>query len=200
MQASILAREAELRALKAQIDPHFLFNSLHSISALTTSDAAKAREMCVLLSDFLRSRLKMGDRLQILLAFLKSRVELVDQQPVLFLRRLRQQRRLRLRRELRTTRRRPPCRGGRGGRKWTHGTRPVGTPEPRGVSQSAPPALSEDHGEPAGLGTTLPPRPAPTRGFLLFHPPCSWFSLRLSQRLCVSAGNSSSCTVPASPG
>jgi len=62
MQASILAREAELRALKAQIDPHFLFNSLHSISALTTSDPAKAREMCVLLSDFLRSSLRMGDR------------------------------------------------------------------------------------------------------------------------------------------
>ncbi len=62
MQAGILAREAELRALKAQIDPHFLFNSLHSISALTTSDPAKAREMCVLLSDFLRSSLRMGDR------------------------------------------------------------------------------------------------------------------------------------------
>jgi hypothetical protein len=62
MQASILAREAELRALKAQIDPHFLFNSLNSISALTASDPAKAREMCVLLSDFLRSSLKMGDR------------------------------------------------------------------------------------------------------------------------------------------
>jgi LytS/YehU family sensor histidine kinase len=52
----------ELKALQAQIDPHFLFNSLHSISALTTSDPAKAREMCVLLSDFLRSSLKMGDR------------------------------------------------------------------------------------------------------------------------------------------
>jgi two-component system, LytTR family, sensor histidine kinase AlgZ len=62
MQASILAREAELKALKAQIDPHFLFNSLNSISALTASDPAKAREMCVLLSDFLRSSLKMGDR------------------------------------------------------------------------------------------------------------------------------------------
>jgi len=62
MQASILARDAELKALKAQIDPHFLFNSLNSISALTASDPAKAREMCVLLSDFLRSSLKMGDR------------------------------------------------------------------------------------------------------------------------------------------
>lgn len=65
MEASILARDAELKALKAQINPHFLFNSLHSISALTASDPAKAREMCILLSDFLRSSLGMGDREQI---------------------------------------------------------------------------------------------------------------------------------------
>ena len=61
-EARLLAGEAELRALKAQINPHFLFNSLHSISALTSSDAAKAREMCVLLSGFLRSTLGLGDR------------------------------------------------------------------------------------------------------------------------------------------
>src|ERR1700735_1697510 len=57
MKASVLARDAELRALKAQVNPHFLFNSLNSISALTTSDAAKAREMCILLGDFLRRTL-----------------------------------------------------------------------------------------------------------------------------------------------
>lgn len=62
MEAVLLAREAQLKALKAQINPHFLFNSLHSISALTASDPAAAREMCVLLSDFLRSSLRMGDR------------------------------------------------------------------------------------------------------------------------------------------
>src|ERR1035441_8284137 len=45
MQALVAARDAELKALKAQINPHFLFNSLNSISALAGIDAARAREM-----------------------------------------------------------------------------------------------------------------------------------------------------------
>ncbi len=61
-EARVLAGEAELRALKAQINPHFLFNSLHSISALTSIDGARAREMCVLLSGFLRSTLGLGEK------------------------------------------------------------------------------------------------------------------------------------------
>jgi len=62
MQALVAARDAELKALKAQINPHFLFNSLNSISALAGADAVRAREMCVRLSDFLRSSLRMGER------------------------------------------------------------------------------------------------------------------------------------------
>ena len=62
MKASVLAREAELRALKAQVNPHFLFNSLNSISALTASDAPRAREMCILLGDFLRRTLGLGEK------------------------------------------------------------------------------------------------------------------------------------------
>ena len=61
-QAEVLSREAELKALKAQVNPHFLFNSLNSISALTTIDPAKAREMCIRLSDFLRNSLRLGER------------------------------------------------------------------------------------------------------------------------------------------
>jgi two-component system sensor histidine kinase AlgZ len=61
-EAEVLAREAELKALKAQINPHFLFNSLHSISALTTVDAGRARDMCIRLSDFLRNSLRLGER------------------------------------------------------------------------------------------------------------------------------------------
>lgn len=60
--AQVLARDAELKALKAQVNPHFLFNSLNSISALTTSDAPKAREMCILLGDFLRRTLGLGEK------------------------------------------------------------------------------------------------------------------------------------------
>ena len=67
VQAQVLAREAELRALKAQVNPHFIFNSLHSISALTGSDPAKAREMCILLGDFLRQTLGLGQKSMIAL-------------------------------------------------------------------------------------------------------------------------------------
>jgi two-component system, LytTR family, sensor histidine kinase AlgZ len=62
LQASVLARDAELKALKAQVNPHFLFNSLNSISALTSSNPAKAREMCILLGDFLRKTLGLGEK------------------------------------------------------------------------------------------------------------------------------------------
>lgn len=56
----ILAQEAELKALRTQIDPHFLFNSLNSISSLVVSDPKQAREMCIRLADFLRRSLRLG--------------------------------------------------------------------------------------------------------------------------------------------
>ena len=65
LEMQVLAREAELRALRAQIDPHFLFNSLNSISALTVSDPQGARRMCLLLADFLRSSLVLGAKTEI---------------------------------------------------------------------------------------------------------------------------------------
>lgn len=55
-----LAREAELKALKTQIHPHFLFNSLNAISALTTVNPAAARDMSLRLAEFLRKTLKLG--------------------------------------------------------------------------------------------------------------------------------------------
>jgi two-component system sensor histidine kinase AlgZ len=61
-EAHSLARDAELHALRMQINPHFLFNSLHSIAALATLDGVRAREMCIRLADFLRSSLGLGER------------------------------------------------------------------------------------------------------------------------------------------
>jgi LytS/YehU family sensor histidine kinase len=61
-EARVLTREAELRALRFQINPHFLFNSLNSIAALTTSSPDQARRMTQLLSSFLRASLRLGDR------------------------------------------------------------------------------------------------------------------------------------------
>ncbi|MEQ1730343.1 MAG: histidine kinase [Vicinamibacterales bacterium] len=60
LEFQVLTRDAELRALRAQLNPHFLYNSLNSISALTSIDPPGARRMCVLLGDFLRSTLKVS--------------------------------------------------------------------------------------------------------------------------------------------
>ena len=49
-----LVKEAELNALKSQINPHFLFNSLNSVSSLTLIRPEQSREMLVKLSTFLR--------------------------------------------------------------------------------------------------------------------------------------------------
>jgi two-component system, LytTR family, sensor kinase len=57
-----LTREAELFKLRQQLQPHFLFNSLNSISALTGSNPSKARYMIQQLSDFLRGTLKKEEQ------------------------------------------------------------------------------------------------------------------------------------------
>jgi LytS/YehU family sensor histidine kinase len=49
-----MIRTAELDLLKSQINPHFLFNSLNSISSLTITSPEKAQSMIIKLSDFLR--------------------------------------------------------------------------------------------------------------------------------------------------
>ena len=59
---AILARDAQLAALKAQIRPHFLFNSLNSIAGLASTDPGRAQEMCVRLSDFLRKSMAAGEK------------------------------------------------------------------------------------------------------------------------------------------
>jgi two-component system sensor histidine kinase AlgZ len=63
--SQLLARDAELQMLRSQINPHFLFNSLNSISALTSIDAAAARSMAIELGSFYRKTLAISARQQI---------------------------------------------------------------------------------------------------------------------------------------
>lgn len=63
--ASKLHREAELFKLRQQLQPHFLYNSLNSISALILIEPEKAQEMIGKLSDFLRNSVKREGREQI---------------------------------------------------------------------------------------------------------------------------------------
>jgi len=61
-EAEQLTKEAELFKLRQQLQPHFLFNSLNSISALTASHPEKARHMINQLSEFLRGTLKKDEK------------------------------------------------------------------------------------------------------------------------------------------
>lgn len=60
MELQHLLKDSELRMLKSQINPHFIFNSLNSISALTVSRPPLAQEMVIKLSNFLRYSLGKG--------------------------------------------------------------------------------------------------------------------------------------------
>jgi len=53
--------QSQLRALKMQLHPHFLFNTLHSISSLVRDEPAKANGMIARLGDFLRLTLEHSD-------------------------------------------------------------------------------------------------------------------------------------------
>ncbi len=56
-----LVKETELKMLRSQINPHFLFNSLNSVSSLTITDPDRAREMVIKLSEFMRYALSKKD-------------------------------------------------------------------------------------------------------------------------------------------
>ena len=63
-QSSLKAQlaQAQLRALKMQLHPHFLFNTLHSISSLVLEDPPKANSMIARLGDFLRLTVDNSDQ------------------------------------------------------------------------------------------------------------------------------------------
>ena len=57
-----MLKAAELESLKSQLNPHFIFNSLNSISSLTLIDSEKAHDMVVKLSEFLRGSLNRENK------------------------------------------------------------------------------------------------------------------------------------------
>jgi two-component system LytT family sensor kinase len=61
LTAQNLAKEAELNKLRHQLQPHFLFNSLNSVYALTLVNSAEAGTMITKLASFLRGTLKRDD-------------------------------------------------------------------------------------------------------------------------------------------
>jgi len=74
-----LATELELKALQAQINPHFLFNTINTIGSYIRTDAEKARHLLRHFAGFYRRTLEHGDRpitLGLELEFLKQYFEL----------------------------------------------------------------------------------------------------------------------------
>lgn len=61
-QIQKLAKEAELYQLRQQLQPHFLFNSLNSISSLLHRSPEQAQEMVIQLSEFLRKTIRKNDQ------------------------------------------------------------------------------------------------------------------------------------------
>lgn len=59
-ELAVMAQEAQVRALRYQINPHFLFNTLNAIAALVRDAPARAEEMVVRLSDFFRRSLEIN--------------------------------------------------------------------------------------------------------------------------------------------
>lgn len=59
---AVITRDAQLNNLSAQLNPHFLFNSLNNIKALIIDDPKSARRAIDLLADLLRNSLYSGDK------------------------------------------------------------------------------------------------------------------------------------------
>lgn len=71
---AVITRDAQLNNLSAQLNPHFLFNSLNNIKALIIDDPKSARRAIDLLADLLRNSLYSGDKQMITI---KEEIELV---------------------------------------------------------------------------------------------------------------------------
>jgi histidine kinase len=68
LQMEVAARVAQLSALNAQINPHFLFNALNTLRALIPEDPARARDLVTELAELMRYALQAGSRERVPLA------------------------------------------------------------------------------------------------------------------------------------
>ncbi len=57
-----MARDAELKALQTQINPHFLFNALHTTAFFCTNGSCKSKEVIIDLSTYLRYNLENASK------------------------------------------------------------------------------------------------------------------------------------------
>ena len=64
-KANLLARDAQLNALRYQLNPHFLFNALNSARALIYKSPEDADKMISKLSDFMRYSLSHKDEMEV---------------------------------------------------------------------------------------------------------------------------------------
>ena len=75
-----LLHQAQLEALRSQLNPHFLFNTLHSIAELVHSNPKLAEQLIVRLGELLRQVLQSSSRQELTLAeeleFIRGYVEI----------------------------------------------------------------------------------------------------------------------------
>ena len=95
LRSQVLAREAQLRLLEHQLNPHFLFNCLNSLRGMIDEDQGRAQEMVTRLSELLRSSLRPGE-----CGAVSIEEELVTVDAYLDLESVRFEERLRIRKEI----------------------------------------------------------------------------------------------------
>jgi two-component system, LytTR family, sensor histidine kinase AlgZ len=95
LRAEVVAREAELRSLHRQLNPHFLFNCLNSLRAMIDEDSGRAQQMVTRLAELLRASLR-----QDACSAIRLEEELATVDAYLELESVRLEERLRIRREI----------------------------------------------------------------------------------------------------
>lgn len=95
LRAELTAREAKLRSLQQQLNPHFLFNCLNGLRGMIDEDQARAQQMVTQLAELLRASLRQDD-----CRVIPLEEELATVDAYLELESVRLEERLRIRREI----------------------------------------------------------------------------------------------------